>query len=233
MKRTIWLLWIVTSAVGLTCRNKNIFSKLFLDKAVEPIGCNETSMWTFPSWSKLACALSCLATNSCAVFSYSRETSTCSICQGDVIQNLTFTSGKVFSWPYKYYKTKLESANVPDGVNIGTLVHLFGYFYGDVATSGFVRLNPFYSSPRFPLCLHLNNSHIVVHSTQSRMRYIQLSPDALEVNSTHTVDILVADNGYQVFLDESFIAFEPHVFPYNISKNIQVGGSIEIYELIV
>ncbi|KAK0044056.1 hypothetical protein Bpfe_026486 [Biomphalaria pfeifferi] len=227
------LLFISNSAFGLSCGNDKVCSKHFQDLSSEPVGCDQTTMWTFASWSKLSCALSCLTTTSCAVFTYSGDV--CSVCRGKLIQNLTFGTSKLFSWPYQYQDTDSKSVNVSSGINIGALVHLSGFMYGSLATPIVVRLNPFQDAPHYPFCLHFNYTCAVIHSTespQSPMKYFPLSPGTIEVGSTHVVDILVAKKGYQVFLDQSFIGFEPHDFPYSASKNVRVSGNIDIDEWI-
>ncbi|KAI8772440.1 hypothetical protein BgiBS90_026920, partial [Biomphalaria glabrata] len=104
---------------NLTC------STLFRDQQnLQPLGCDENTMWTNLGGSKLACASSCLSNEACVVFTYASETAACSLCGGDFIQNITFNSEKVFTWPLQTVKTNLPVASymffpVPNGIFSG------------------------------------------------------------------------------------------------------------------
>ncbi|KAK6961953.1 hypothetical protein BgiMline_032014 [Biomphalaria glabrata] len=124
MKYILLLLCVLKYSTGWLCENDSICLKHFRDLSAEPVGCDETTMRTFPSWSKLSCAMSCLASNSCAVFKYSSDTNSCSLCPGELIENLTFGTDKVFSWPYQYQTLIEKNVNVSDGINIGAWVRI-------------------------------------------------------------------------------------------------------------
>ncbi|KAK6961946.1 hypothetical protein BgiMline_032007, partial [Biomphalaria glabrata] len=53
------------------------------------------------------------------------------------------------------------------------------------------------------------------------------------VNSTHSLDILVANDGYQIFVDQTFIKFAAYRFPYNSTKFLRIRGCVDIYDLSV
>ncbi|KAI8743568.1 hypothetical protein BgiBS90_034080 [Biomphalaria glabrata] len=199
---------------------------------MEPVGCNETTMRTFTSWSKMSCAVTCVNFLPCAVFIYFSETKTCSLCDSDLIENITFATDKVYSWPYRYRGT-VSDVTISNGISIGSVVHLAGYMSGPVSSSFFIRLISSYASPTYPLCVHVFNSQVSTHDSQGASQFISLSTDTIKVNSTHRMVILVAKYGYQIFIDESFIAFRPHAFPYSKSTYIMIGGYILNYELVV
>ncbi|KAK6961941.1 hypothetical protein BgiMline_032002, partial [Biomphalaria glabrata] len=127
MLQAVLLLGVFSSATGWKCNNTCVTN--FHDISLEPVGCNETSMWTFTSSSKLSCALYCVSSKSCGVFIYSSDSDVCSICYAELIQNLTFNTDKVYSWPYKYQEINPASTvskvnrffSIPNGINIGSV----------------------------------------------------------------------------------------------------------------
>lgn len=124
-------LYILTSSTVWTCID--ICLTNFQDQYLEPVGCNETTMWTFTSRSKLSCALSCTLSNTCAVFQYSSDVNLCSICPGGLIVNLTFNTFKTFSWPHQYQEKYTGSSlysfsryvAFPKEITLGSVVCIY------------------------------------------------------------------------------------------------------------
>ncbi|KAK6961943.1 hypothetical protein BgiMline_032004 [Biomphalaria glabrata] len=82
-------------------QNKSQSSLLFQDKTdLDPVGCNEQTMLTEVSGSKLSCAMSCMFSEACVLFSYVSGSNTFSLCHGDMIQNLTYNAWKTFTWAF-------------------------------------------------------------------------------------------------------------------------------------
>ncbi|KAK0044050.1 hypothetical protein Bpfe_026480, partial [Biomphalaria pfeifferi] len=116
------LLWTLGEACNSSC------SITFQDQPLEPVGCNETTMWTFTRRSKLSCALSCVLLSSCAVFTYSSDTQLCSLCNGELIRTLIFGTGSGFSWPFQHQEINKPSKSflnlyftIPNGIRPGSV----------------------------------------------------------------------------------------------------------------
>nr|KAI8751131.1 hypothetical protein BgiMline_015662 [Biomphalaria glabrata] len=216
---------------------------------IEPVGCNETTMWPTSCKSKLSCARLCEDNESCATFFYSRESQTCFICPRDVIRNLNFYSDKVYSWPFQmdrrsFLHTKdndtltfrLRSVQVE--INLGSLIHVSGFLLEDpvliielclednCTNKPFVFSvhGPPYENPRLRLNYRLNNSpeHYV---------YFDLNDNQFVGNSDTSVDILVTEDGYQVFIDQLFVCSFDHVLPCDGSRYLYIRGILEVYQL--
>ncbi|KAK0061095.1 hypothetical protein Bpfe_009623, partial [Biomphalaria pfeifferi] len=84
------LLLSLVFSLGIKCNIvPNICSTTYVDRLdLQPVGCNETSMWTFLCRSKISCAATCAAKKTCAAFRFSDKSGTCSICPGSLIQSL-------------------------------------------------------------------------------------------------------------------------------------------------
>lgn len=127
----ISLVFLLTISFTCSSVGKTRF-KSFIDITdFAPVGCTETTMWRTTKTSKLSCAVSCMLAVNCAVFRFSEESNQCSLCPGDVIRNLTFTSNRVYSWPYTvlenyvlspYYNTFILEISIPAGIKVGSVV---------------------------------------------------------------------------------------------------------------
>ncbi|KAK0061098.1 hypothetical protein Bpfe_009626 [Biomphalaria pfeifferi] len=148
---------------------------------IEPVGCNETTMWLTSCKSKLSCARLCEDNESCTAFLYSRES------QRLVLSAHIHVSGFLLEDPELIIELCLEDncTNKPFVFN----VH-----------------GPPYENPRLRLNYRLNNSpeHYV---------YFDLNDNQFVGNSNTSVDILVTEDGYQVFIDQLFVCSFDYVLP--------------------
>ncbi|KAK0044054.1 hypothetical protein Bpfe_026484 [Biomphalaria pfeifferi] len=151
---------------------------------MEPVGCNETTMRRFTNLSKMSCAVTCVNFLSCAAFIYLSETKTCSLCDSDLIENITFATDKVYSWPYRYRET-VSNVNISGGISIGSMVQLSGYMYGPVTGFFNIRLSPYSMSPAYPLCVHVSNSQVTIHDSQTAVRTVPLIQDTIKVHLSY------------------------------------------------
>lgn len=132
----ITLFLVSTLFATMQCDNILIISQYKDVTAMEPVGCNQSTMWTLVSESKLSCAMTCASNVTCAVFLYSSWA--CNLCQGNQITNLVFNSSKTYSWSYQTYeqnwplndvvnKYTQRSLNITKKITPGTVVgrHFF------------------------------------------------------------------------------------------------------------
>ncbi|KAK6962541.1 hypothetical protein BgiMline_032646 [Biomphalaria glabrata] len=229
----------------------NICSTTYVDRLdLQPVGCNETSMWTFLCRSKLSCAATCAANKTCAAFRFSNKSGTCSLCPGSLIQSLNFTSGQVISWKiqnteknwpvtYPALKYTNRSIAVPLDVQLGTVVHLYGYLYD---LSGFnldfrqdyignnitFHFRSRYDWNTYNPILVLNSCTNTVWNTESRP---VITPFPFAANQTTHIHVLVMTSGYQVYINRTFCCSYKYTMSYADTKYLWISGYISVYEI--
>ncbi|KAH9487807.1 hypothetical protein Btru_068401, partial [Bulinus truncatus] len=112
-------------------KDTSICTTKYTDRDLQPVGCNETTMWTTTKKTKLACATSCSINKTCVAFRYVSQSKTCSICHGYMIESLNFTSGKPMSWivlnsatsfPFNVVTNRTSFfMEVPNNISTGTV----------------------------------------------------------------------------------------------------------------
>ncbi|KAI8743565.1 hypothetical protein BgiBS90_034077 [Biomphalaria glabrata] len=226
-------------------QNRTKSSLLFQDKPdLDPVGCNEQTMSTEVSGSKLSCALSCMFSEACVLFSYVSDSKTCSLCHGGMIQNLTFNADKTFSWSYvlfeNYEPTTINTTCnlgrvVPGGLSIGTIIHLCIYLFPNRQPYFVLALREGTLTESYPLTLMVSNNTICLYSGRAltNATYIQLALGSLVEGQTHTVDMLVTADGFQLYIDEIYYSLYRHRIPYNKTKFLFIHGLIQVTELAV
>nr|KAI8733397.1 hypothetical protein BgiMline_028583 [Biomphalaria glabrata] len=222
-----------------TCDDTTLRSVTYYDRDVEPVGCNETSSVTTTSGSKLSCAVSCMLSYTCAVFRFSETT--CLMCSSDVIQNLTFNTGLMYSWPYQKLNTFISGWCIPmstcriiplqKDISIGSVVHLSCYPVIIWSPYYFMDLQLENKTTALTLRVEVYQDHLFIRTSYIYNNTINYN--MTNVNSTHSLDILVANDGYQIFVDQTFIKFAAYRFPYNSTKFLRIRGCVDIYDLSV
>ncbi|KAI8743581.1 hypothetical protein BgiBS90_034093 [Biomphalaria glabrata] len=218
----------------------------FIDQVdLEPVGCNETTMWSTTESSKIACAISCVANKTCAIFKFSSESSRCSLCHADSIQNLTFKSDKVYSWPYTllettalstYYITIIREISVQEGIDVGSVIQLSVYFFPFLSPDFYLEFSNDKNNDSL-FNVRVQDQDIVMTSQNSSTTWettkLTLTPGTLQSNTTHYFHILVTQQGYLFYLDQSFLCHYEHTVPYDTFNRIFISGKIQILKLFV
>ncbi|KAK0061104.1 hypothetical protein Bpfe_009632 [Biomphalaria pfeifferi] len=140
MRSMTLLLLVAAGCDSLPCTTVNE-TCLFMfkeDTDMVPMGCNGTTMWTTVSRSKLSCATACAANATCAVFLYSQDLKTCSMCSGDQIDNLTFVSNMSYSWCYQSVVQNWPFTNVATKFSNLTMFIPHVLFAGSVVSGSFL-----------------------------------------------------------------------------------------------
>ncbi|KAI8743564.1 hypothetical protein BgiBS90_034076 [Biomphalaria glabrata] len=242
MNKTIPLLFIlffVSFYNGRECNDaSNTLAVTYRDLELQPVGCNDTTMLTVASRSKSSCAVSCLLSGTCAAFVYSRTLSACSMCSGDVIQNMTYNTGVKFSWPHQNLDTSdinqfyAGVVSLQYGINVGHVVRLtcYPFLYSPDGPLFGIRLQTQTGSEDNSLLVNVGK---VYTNTYYEGVYMFTKFYTVDVNTTHVVDILVANDGYQIFIDHSHIGFIAHRLPYKPTQIVSVSGKIQAYAFSV
>ncbi|KAK6962548.1 hypothetical protein BgiMline_032653 [Biomphalaria glabrata] len=229
-----------TLLAGVTA---NITSTFYLDELnFAPLGCNETSMWTTLRRSKLSCAASCLANKTCVVFTYSSVTNKCLVCHGDLIQNLTFISDKVYSWPYQTAKTNLpviqdNFSPVSNGIYSGFVVHLTGYFFGYNNSYFAIRLSQDDDSEgnNIPLVVRFYKSSVEILYVQNTnwksVKKVTLPAGTIQANTNTTVAVMMIKDGYQIYANQIYCCSTGHVMDFQMIHYVGVIMDIQVYQL--
>ncbi|KAK0061105.1 hypothetical protein Bpfe_009633 [Biomphalaria pfeifferi] len=231
----------------MQCNNILIISQYKDVTAMEPAGCNQSTMWTLVSESKLSCAMTCTSNVTCAVFLYSSRAF--NLCQGNQITNLVFNSSKTYSWSNQTYeqnwplndvvnKYTQRSLNITKKITPGTVVHLYGLVHN--LTGFYINFKQDILSTNVSFLFRARyapgtlNSIIVlnycVNNTYGPEMKPVIDPYPFVANTTTTVDILVTGVGYKVFIDRSFCCFFQHQLPFESTNFIYVSGYIEVFE---
>ncbi|KAK0054471.1 hypothetical protein Bpfe_016047 [Biomphalaria pfeifferi] len=247
----MYTLFLYKNSYGSMCNfGESYCSVTFLDrKDLVPVGCDETTMLTTTIGSKLACARACMFMKACAVFEYSSQTNKCSLCPGDLIQNLTYSSEKVFSWPFKYFlesnqpyvQTTLNSRKifVSDGLTVGSLVRLI---YSFETTRGGLQIQFCQNSTATTSvnCSLISSFSFYNISTWARLNSTYepsttSSPrnSTFDKNAKVNLDILVSTDGYLMYMNQDYQRIAKHVMPTTITRYISINLRAPIHEINV
>ncbi|KAH9514763.1 hypothetical protein Btru_023571 [Bulinus truncatus] len=247
------LLLIDTSASGQCNSITSVCSTVYQDKTnLQPVGCNEATVWSSTSPSKLSCASACSMNRSCAVFGYFSQSQTCYMCHGELISGINFSSDVVVSWPVQNVESDwplTDPANnftdrgmsIPIYVTSGTLVQLYGYYY---TFDGFyIDLRQDYKGD--DVMLHFRsrlqagtNISVIILNYQNKTVWgpetrLYPWPYPFQTNTNFTVDILVRKDSYQIYIDRTFCCMLKHVLPYDNIRYLRIVGNVKVYEFSV
>ncbi|KAI8743563.1 hypothetical protein BgiBS90_034075 [Biomphalaria glabrata] len=226
-------------------QNKSQSSLLFQDKPdLDPIGCNEQTMLTEVSGSKLSCAMSCMFIEACVLFSYVSDSKTCSLCHGDMIQNLTYNAWKTFTWAFVILENSQpstintfysQSKFIPGSLSLGTIIHLCIYLFPNKQPYFSIDLKENETTGDYPLSLLVNHGQISLYSVKGSVMtnstYVHLGSGSLLAGTTHVVDILVTAEGFRVYMDKTYCCLYRHLMPYKVAKYLWIHGYIQVMEL--
>ncbi|KAH9514764.1 hypothetical protein Btru_023572 [Bulinus truncatus] len=232
-------------------KNSNLCTVRYKDKtSLQPVGCNQTTMWSTASPSKISCAKSCSTNSTCAAFAFVSQNRTCYICNGDLITSVSFTYNGVVTWPLQNVETNWlltdpvnkytnQSMNIPINIKTGTLVHLNGYFYSlsgfyidfrqDAAGNTVVfhfRARRDHDSSVPVLALSYNTSW----GPETRP---VMTPYPFIENTMTTVDILVRNDRYLVYINQTYCCSYNRVLPHVNVKYLRIIGYIQVYDFSV
>nr|KAI8733408.1 hypothetical protein BgiMline_028594 [Biomphalaria glabrata] len=227
----------------ITGKSVDTISKTYADKFVEPVGCNETTMWATTRKSKMECAVSCLSTNTCVVFTYSDDSDVCSFCFGGMIQSLTYNTTTLYSWAYQIITLdSIFSAGryipLTNGLHLGTVIHLSVVTSQNTGTQPFlyIDLKDAYNGRNSLISCQFSEGKVTVNSVgpvRGDFIHVDLAPGTIQKNREIQVDFLVTNLGYYIYLDKSFCCLYKHSMPYGSAKYIWMRAHAQVTKVTV